>query len=595
MKIGKPKHLVFDFGTFHIRAIEIGHGRNARKFTINYYQQYDAPPFTYDARIDVLRTEGKEFVRSLQAKRAAVSLPGRGLLIRIITVPKVPLGKLRDILRFEIQQQIPFPIEVVAWSYQIIAETDKTFQVLLCAAKKDLINDYMAHLVPFGLTIETLDTDFFALYNLYRISPLYNSQECQAILDIGAQSANLIINHQERILMRSLTTTGDSVSSTLVDSQKIEFADAEKMKIQQGMNSPSVSAIIDSLNTELQNSIDYWRFTLKGPELNRFLICGGMSKMIGLKQYLEQKIKVPVSYLDPLEFCDVNPDYEELLADKGHEIVVACGIALGTLNQAVITIDMLPVEILRMREFAENRPYIFFSILMAVFLTLTPLFFLRIEKTACENYKMELETALKEYEQFKPQVESLQKNINDLKGRMGVLRNLFEKKTLWLARIMEIGNALPSSRIYLDNIYPSGAAPAPAAAGPQPAGQQPPGPGPAGPGAPAGAEPVPPGPPPGAEPVPPGGQAPPVPAPGPAAPVTQPAPSVPPSTLPEHISVLTLEGEVVATDIRSAFSDFKLFVQKLSNLEFFSQVDINSCELDRETGKLKFLLTAKVK
>ncbi|MCM8815358.1 MAG: pilus assembly protein PilM, partial [Candidatus Omnitrophica bacterium] len=476
MKIGKSKHLVFDFGTSHIRAIELVPGRNSSRFRIESYQQYDAPNFPYDARIGVLRTEGKEFVRSLQAKRAAVSLPGRGLLIRVISVPKVPIGKLRDILRFEIQQQIPFPIEVVSWAYQIIAETDKTFLILLCAAKKDLVNDYIAHLVPFGLIIETLDTDFFALYNLYRISPQYNSQGCQAILDIGAQSSNLIINHQERILMRSLTTTGDSISSTLVDSQKIEFTEAERMKIEQGMNSPLVASIIDSLNTELQNSIDYWRFTLKGPELNKLFICGGMSKMIGLKGYLEQKLRASVSYLDPLEFCDVNPDYEEFLAGKGHEIAVACGIALRTLNQAIITIDMLPVEIIRMREFAENRPYIFFSTLMAVLLTLTPLFFLRIEKTACENYKTELDTALKEYEQFKPQVESLQKSINDVKGRMGVLQNLFEKKTLWLDRIIAIGSSLPSSRIYLNNIYPAGAAPAPAGAGPQPAAPQPPGP-----------------------------------------------------------------------------------------------------------------------
>jgi len=585
MKAGKPKHLVFDFGTSHIRAIEVVPGRNNKKFGISFYQQYDAPAFPYDARIPVLRTEGKEFARSIQAKRAAVSLPGRGILVRVITVPKVPLGKLRDILKFEIQQQIPFPIEVVAWSYQIIAETEKSFQVLLCAAKKDLISEYIAHLMPFGLVLETFDTDFFAMYNLYRISSLYDSQECQAILDLGAQSANLIINHQDRILMRSLTTAGDSISTTLADSQKIEFSEAEKIKIEQGMKSPVLASIMDSLNTEIQNSIDYWRFTLKGPELNRFLICGGMAKMIGLREYLEQKLRVPVAPLNPLDFCDVDPDYEEILADRGPEIVVACGIALKTLNKAVIDIDMLPVEILRMREFAENRPYIFFSTIMAILLTLTPLFFLQIEKTACENYRMELETALKEYEQFKPQVESLQKNINDIKGKLGVVQGLFDKKVLWLARIMEIGNSLPSSRIYLNNIYPSGAQISQVAAAPAPE-AQPPGPVPAPPG-------------PGPAPVPPGAPEAPPPAPAPEpAPAPAPAsaaPAGPPSALPENISVLTLEGEVVATDIRSAFSDLKFFVQRLSSLEFFSETVINSCELDRETGKLKFLLTAKMK
>ncbi|MGB9642625.1 MAG: pilus assembly protein PilM, partial [Candidatus Ratteibacteria bacterium] len=533
-KIGKQRFHSFDIGTSHIRAIELGPGRNGKRFTINYYQQYDAPPFVYDARVPVLRTEGKGFIKSLQAKKAAVSLPGRGILVRVISVPKVPIGKLRDILKFEIQQQIPFPIEVVAWSYQIIAETDKSFQVLLCAAKRDLINDYMAHLAPFDLAIETLDTDFFALYNLYRLSPLYNLQECQAILDIGAQTANLIINHQERILMRSLTTTGDSITSSLAETQKIEFPDAEKIKIEQGMKNPVISSLVDSLNTELQNSVDYWRFTLKGPELSRFFICGGTSKMIGLKEYLEQKMKVPVSFINPLEFCDVHPDYQEILVDHGPEIVVACGVALKLLNQAVIDINMLPVEIIRMREFAENRPYIFLSTIMTVLLTLTPLFFLKTEKTAYENYKTELETSLKEYEQFKPQVEALQKNINDIKGKIGVIQGLFEKKSLWLARILEIGNALPSSRIYLNNIYPAGAQPAQVAAAPK----APQAPAPGGPQAPPppGAPPGPGAPPPA---MPPGAPEPPPAAPAPA---QVSAPAGPPSTLPENIGVLTLDG-----------------------------------------------------
>ncbi len=576
MQIGKQKRYVFDFGTSHIRTVDLSPGKSGKKFTINSYSQYDAPPFPYDTRSDVLRTEGKQFIKSLQAKRVMVALPGRGILIRAISVPKVPVAKLRDILRFEVQQQIPFPIEVVSWAYQIIAETDKNFQILLCAAKKDVINDYIAHLEPFfGLILDTLDTDFFALYNIYRVSPLYNPEQCHAIIDLGAQSANLIITQKEKILMRSLTTTGDSITLALSETQNIEFQDAEKMKIEQGMKSQTISSLIESLSTEIQNSLDYWRFTLKGPDINAFFICGGFSKMIGFREYLEQKFRIPISYLNPLEFCDVNPEYNKLLSDKGPDIAIVCGIALRALKQAPIEIDMLPVEVLRMREFAENRPYIILSIVMAIVLTLTPLFFLKMEQTGYESYKQELETSLQEYEQFKPIVEQLQKNITDIKGKLGIIQNLTEKKALWLARIMEIGNSLPSSRIYLNNIYPAEAQITQTSSTPQPSPQ-----------APAPAVPPPPGPASPAQPA----QTPPT-----SSPAGQPAQIAPPAVLPEKIGMLTLEGEVIANDIRSAFSDFKFFVQRLSGLDIFSEVNINSCELDKETGKLKFLLTARVK
>ena len=82
----------------------------------------------------------------------------------------------------------------------------------------------------------------------------------------------------------------------------------------------------------------------------------------------------------------------------------------------------------------------------------------------------------------------------------------------------------------------------------------------------------------------------------PAAPaiVQQTAPQAP-ANLPERIEVLTLDGEIVAVDIRNAFTDLKLFVQKLQQIGYFSQVVINSCELDRTTGRLKFLLTIQLK
>ena len=609
--IGKQRLLAFDIGTAHIRAIELTPGR--QRPVITFYEEFEAPPFPSEQRVGIIRTEGRQFFKQLPSRRAGVSLPGRGILVRVITVPKVPLGKLKEILKYEIQQQIPFPLEVVSWAYQIIAETEKNFQILLCAAKRDLVNEYLAHLLPFNLVLETLDTDFFALYNIYRYSPVYDVDTCQLLLEVGAQSANLIINHQDKVLMRSLTTSGDSISQNIADAQKIEFQEAERIKKEQGTQLPLISSLLETLNTELQNSIDYWRFTLKGPDIGQIIISGGLTNMIGYKEFLEQKTRVPVVPLNPFDCFDVHPDYQEALASKGPELVTACGIALRHLKMSYVSIEMIPVEILRMREFKENRPYIALSAIMVILLSLTPLYFLKQEQIAYRNYQKELEISLSQYEKFKPEVEKLRSAINEIKSKLGVVQNLLEKKSLWLARILEIGNTLPSSRIYLNNIYPGGSAPPPAAvavaapAAPAGAPAAPPGAPAAPPGAPAGAPPMPPGAPgaipgapPGAAPGAPG--APPTagaPAPGavpPAGPaVAQPAAAQPPSTLPEKIEVLTLDGEVVAVDVRTAFSDLKLFVQHLQKIEYFSQVIINSCELDKESGKLKFLLTLQLK
>ncbi|MFA5644998.1 MAG: pilus assembly protein PilM [Candidatus Ratteibacteria bacterium] len=570
--IGKQKILAVDIGTSHIRTLELSIGRKGP--VITHYEEFDAPPFPVDQRLSVLRTEGKPFFRALPSRRAFMSLPGRGILTRPIVVPRVPINKLRDILKYEIQQQIPFPLEVVAWAYQIISETDKNFNILICAAKKDLVNEYLGHLIPLGLSLESLDTDLFAIYNLFRFSPSYQPGKCQAILEVGAQTSNLVITHQEKMLMRALTTSGDTITTAISEAQTIEFPEAEKLKREQGCALPMVTSILESLHTELQNSFDYWRFTLKGSDIEELFICGGTSQMEGYKAFFEEKTKLPTFYLNPLEYMEVAPDFAESVKEKGPELATLCGIALKLLDTAVVDIDMLPTEILRMREFKENRIYMVLSLAMAVLLSVTPLFFISQQKVALQNFGKEVELSLQEYEKYKPEVERLQKGINETKGNIGVVKGLMEKKFLWLARILEIGNSLPSSRIFLSKITPAGSGGDPAAEPHAP-------------------EEMPPndmGRPPDEGPPPPG-----MPPPEGGPPPEEAAPPAVAGALPSSIAVLNIEGEAIVTDVKSAFKDFKLFVQKLQQLEYCSQVVIESCELNRETNRLAFLLTFTMK
>ncbi|MCL5674123.1 MAG: pilus assembly protein PilM, partial [Candidatus Omnitrophica bacterium] len=264
--IGKSKIEAVDFGSSHIRVLEISF--RGERPVISYYNELDISTVPPEKRIDTIKTEGKQFFKKIPSKRIIISLPGRGILIRTVTTPKIVSKKLKNILKFEIQQQIPFPIEVVEWSYQIFSEIENNFQVFLCAIKKDLVNEFISYFNPFNLDIEHLETDFFALYNLFRFSPYFNENKCQGVLEIGARSSNLIILHKEKILMRALTTSGDTITSSISEAGQIEFGEAEKMKIEKGLDLPAVSSAMESLQREVQNSLDYWRYTIKGQDIN---------------------------------------------------------------------------------------------------------------------------------------------------------------------------------------------------------------------------------------------------------------------------------------------------------------------------------------
>ncbi|MCM8803531.1 MAG: pilus assembly protein PilM [Candidatus Omnitrophica bacterium] len=576
MKLGGRKSLILDIGSTKIRAIDLEYLGN--KIVFNYYDELDLlniPPEEID---NFLRTEGKKFINSLHAKNFYVSISGRGVLVRSLTVPKVPLKKLKDILKYEVQQQIPFPLEVVDWKYQIFEETEQNYNVLLGAIKKEILSENIGKITSLGVEPSFLDTDHFALINIFLFMKNIGREKCLGLLEIGANSSNLIIVHKEKFLVRSLTVSGNTITTNISDIEGIPFSEAEKVKKERGIENKTVISTLDSLHTELQNSIDYWRFTLKGPDLESLFICGGTSLLKGLKEYLEEKGRIPVYYFKPFESIELVPEYD-YLKERDVELVTAIGIGLRKIMPLFININFLPEEIERIREFRANRPYIYLSIIMAGMLSVTPLLFYNQDKVMLEGILKEIEISLNQYEKYKPEVEKLEKEINEINGKIGIVNGILNKKNIWLKRVLSIGETLPSSKIYITSITPGTSTPAPT----EGIIQQPP----------LQQEQIPSGPPgPTGGPPPEGIQQPSQP-PGPE---IQPKPSQPQQEVKvESENVFTVFGEVIIGDIKTAFEDFKNFVDRLNKLDFIQKVEITKCDVNEEKNKIEFSLLLSLK
>ena len=569
MKIG-GRNLILDIGTTKIRVIDLEY--LSGKIFLTYYNELDLSTIPSEELENFLKTEGKEFIRKLPAKSFYVSIPGRGLLIRSLSVPKVPIKKLKDILKYEVQQQIPFPLEVVVWKYQILDETEQNYNILLGAIKREILSEYVGKITFLGIEPLFLDADHFALINILLSFKNIGRERCIGFLEVGANSSNLIIVHKEKFLVRSLTVSGNTITSTISEMEGKPFEEAEIEKKEKGIQLKAVLSSLDSLHTELQNSIDYWRFTIRGPELEELYICGGTSQLKGFREYLEEKGRVPVHYFRPFEYIELVEEYS-YLKEKDVELVTAIGIGLRKILPVVININFLPEEFERLREFRLNRPYIYLSVLMAGIISLTPIPFYRFERMMLEGIKRELQVSMSQFEKYKPEVEKLEKAINEINSKVSIVKGILDKKNIWLKRILSIGEALPSSKIYITTITPGTTVPSKPegglVTGETPAGPQPP------------QAPTPPEGPPGPPPEQPGME-----------PSQQPQPS---EIKFEGGNVYTLRGEVIIGDIRTAFNDFKNFIDRLGKLEFIQKVDIISCEVNQEKNKVEFSLVLTLK
>jgi len=577
--LGKGRKFAVDFGTTKIRIADFENRGN--KIYCNFYQEIPIPYYSPEERENFLKKEAKGILDKNKIKTVIVSLPGRGLLLRQLNIPKVPPKKLKDILKYEVQQQIPFPLEVVEWKYQILGEEGVNLNILLSAIKKELVNEYIGNITGFGIDPVFLDTDLFAVYNAFRYSPFYNEDKCTAILEIGETSSNFIILYRKMVLMRSLTISGSTITSSIMETEGISYKEAENKKIEMGMQLPACISSIESLNTEIQNSVDYWRFTQKGPEVSELYICGKTSLLNGFKESIQEKSKIKTEYFSPLSTIEINPKYENLRENEV-ELAVLTGIALRNVGISFINIDMLPEEIKRVREFKLNRLYIYVSIILAGLISITPVLFLNQDKAMLKGILSDIEISLSQYEKYEKDVNKLQNEIKETKEKCETISGLISKKGTWLKNLIYIGRCLPSSKIYLTSFSPGAESQtqqgeqAPISPEGQPV--MPPG----GPSMPPGGAPMPPG----GAPMPPGEPS-----------MSQsPQEQIKPNEVNiETQNVYTLKGEVVITDIKSAFDNFKSFVKNISNLEFIQKVDISYCEVNSERNVIEFTLLLNIK
>jgi len=374
--------------------------------------------------------------------------------------------------------------------------------------------------------------------------------------------------------MRSLTISGSTITSSIMETEGISYKEAENKKIEMGMQLPACISSIESLNTEIQNSVDYWRFTQKGPEVSELYICGKTSLLSGFKESIQEKSKIKTEYFSPLSTIEINPKYENLRENEV-ELAVLTGIALRNAGISFINIDMLPEEIKRVREFKLNRLYIYLSIILAGLISITPILFLNQDKAMLKGILSDIEISLSQYEKYEKDVNKLQNEIKETKEKCETISGLISKKGAWLKNLIYIGRCLPSSKIYLTSF----------SLGAESQTQQ----GEQAPISPEGQPVMPPeGPsmPPGGAPMPPG---------EPSMPQSPQEQIKPNEVNIETQNVYTLKGEVVITDIKSAFDNFKSFVKSISNLEFIQKVDISYCEVNSERNVIEFTLLLNIK
>src|SRR5713226_10129779 len=107
--------------------------------------------------------------KGVRSKNVNVCAPGFHVFSKFVKLPPVDASKVTQIIQYEAQQNVPFPLEEVVWDYQILGSTPGgELEVLLVAIKADIVEGLFRVTETAGLKQQLADVSPAALCNAFR-------------------------------------------------------------------------------------------------------------------------------------------------------------------------------------------------------------------------------------------------------------------------------------------------------------------------------------------------------------------------------------------------------------------------------------------
>lgn len=282
-------------------------------------------------------------VHRIRFKDCALSISGHSVIIKKISLPEMTEEELQESIQWEAEQYIPFEIKDVEVDVEILNPKAGQGQmdVLLVAAKKEIINDYVSVAMEAGLKPAVMDVDTFTIQNTFELNYGFPPNEVIALINIGASVINInIVANGITTFTRDIGMGGQMLTEEIQKQLNVSYEEAEHYKTggEGTISSSSIyrevqrlsERVSETLVTEIQRSIDFFAATTINADISRIYLSGGSSQIPALIRSLERRLEVPVELVNPFKNIVVDPkkfDFD-LLQRMAPMAAVAVGLGL---------------------------------------------------------------------------------------------------------------------------------------------------------------------------------------------------------------------------------------------------------------------------
>jgi type IV pilus assembly protein PilM len=390
-----------------------------------------------------------------------VCAPGFHTFSKFVKLPPVDTSKVTQIIQYEAQQNVPFPLEEVVWDYQILGATATgELEVLLVAIKSDIVEGLFRVADTAGLRLQLVDVSPAALCNAFRYN--YSDLEgCTMLLDIGAKTSNLLFFDKGSVYSRGINIGANSITQDFAKEAKLAFGEAEAIKLEQGFvslggayeepDNPHQAAIskiarqvMTRLHIQVNQTIQFYRGQQGGSAPVRLFLSGGAAIMPYTAQFFAEKLNLTdVEYFNPLRNVDIDATLNrEELVKVAHSFGEVVGLGLRNLAHCPVELNLMPKSILQRQLLNQKKPYFAAAVFCLILIVFAFGWF--YQRVAAEKAKAlaALETQVRPLRNYQQQLSRVLRDLNTAEADAQQYADWMHERFYWAGLFSELREAL---------------------------------------------------------------------------------------------------------------------------------------------------------
>ena len=363
-----------DIGSSAVRAAEVHVGSQGRRHLRRYAQVGLPHGYVSDgeivnipgvsAALRRLWTEG-----GFSSNEVVLGVSGPRVFVRQAEMPALNVEDLRSSLKFDAQELIPIPMDEASFDFSVLDHVDpkssgnrsETVRILIVAAHRELLRNYLATLKGAGLSATAMDASPLALMRAVPSGPASETPCVEVLVSIGAELTTVAVRDRGvPRFIRSLTVGGGKLTETIANSMHLELAVAERLKRghippeapQLAQARKAMSVEMRDLAEDVRGTVDFFLSQAEGATIDRLLVTGGASQTEGLAAAIGGNIPARIDTIDP--FASLNIQGLDLREDQLEQArsssTTAIGLALWPLESPLIRLSVLPDEVTAARK-----------------------------------------------------------------------------------------------------------------------------------------------------------------------------------------------------------------------------------------------------